>query len=261
MLTEIFEKYFVEPILYNLGYNPVNTFVYSAIFACAIILIYSIFDKKFKIKFDTNFLIAIFPFILFSSTLRVLEDVKIINSIFLISPLAYVTIFSIFFAAFVIAQIIQRKCTFPYQITLFSIGSILFLLVFSLLEIKTATPIMLHLLLFFPAIFIISILSKVKNFFRNLNGIAIASQIFDGIATFIAISFFGRVEQHFLPRFLISIFGPWVFPLIKGLVVVFILLAIDKYFENGNFRNFLKILICVLGLGQGSRDLLNCMVI
>jgi len=261
MLSEIFESYFIEPILSNSGYNPVNTLVYSIIFACAILSIYYMFDRKFRIKFDTDFFIAILPFIFFSSALRVLEDAKIVSSIFLISPLAYITIFSIFFLVFVIAWIIQKKFAYPYQLTLFSVGSVLFLLVFSLFTLKTPLPFILQLFLFSPAAFGLFLLSKTINFFKGLNGIALSSQIFDGFVTFLATSFFGRIEQHFLPRFLILQVGAWTFPLAKVLITIFVLLAIDRYFEDENFRNFLKIIVCVLGFGQGGRDLLSCMVV
>lgn len=261
MLSEIFRNYFIEPILSNYGYNPVNTLVYSIIFAGAILSIYYMFDRKFGIKFDPNFFIAIFPFIFFSSTLRVLEDAKIIASPFLISPLAYITIFSIFFPIFVIAYTIQKKYSYPYQLTLFSVGSILFLLAFSPFTLKTSFPLILQFFLFFPAAFGVYTLSRVSDFFKGLNGIALSSQIFDGFVTFLATSFFGRIEQHFLPRFLILQFGAWTFPVAKALITILILLAIDKYFKDENFANFLKIIVCVLGLGQGGRDLLSCMVI
>jgi len=257
----MFEKYFIEPILSKAGYNPINTFVYSIIFACAILSIYYMFDRKFRIKFNTHFFLAILPFIFFSSALRVLEDAKIVSSIFLISPLAYITIFSIFFPAFLIAWIFQKKFAYPYQLTLFSLGSIFFLLVFSLFTLKTPLPFILQLFLFSPAVFGLFLLSKALSFFKGLNGIALSSQIFDGFVTFLATLFFGRIEQHFLPRFLILQFGPWIFPLAKVLVTILVLLAIDRYFEDENFRNFLKIIVCILGFGQGGRDLLSCMVV
>src|SRR3989344_2713191 len=67
------QQYFIDPIIYNTGYNPVNSTFYGIILIAAFLLTYKLL-KKLKVNIDRNFFLAVIPFILLGSILRSLED-------------------------------------------------------------------------------------------------------------------------------------------------------------------------------------------
>ena len=68
---------------------------------------------------------------------------------------------------------------------------------------------------------------------------------------------FGYLEQHVVPRVLFPLFGPYAMFLLKILVVPPALWAIDRYAEDPQFAKFLKIVVFVLGLAPGFRNLVR----
>jgi len=89
------------------------------------------------------------------------------------------------------------------------------------------------------------------------NAMIIVAHLFDASATFTALTFFNYTEQHVLPNFLIDIAGPWIMFPLKIIVVWGVLYLIDKHVDSVYLRNFLKIVIVILGLAQGTRDFLT----
>ena len=94
------------------------------------------------------------------------------------------------------------------------------------------------------------------------NKIILLNHLFDSTTTTIAVSLYGYYEQHPLPNFLIRNFTPVSFILFKLVVVSLVLILLDRFEENTEFRNFLKLVIGILGAATGMRDLLRmaCMV-
>lgn len=95
-------KYFTGPVYADAedetvdgiasGYNPVNTMGYGIILALSVYWIYSLLDKK-NIDVDMRFALAIVPYILLGSVLRVLEDASYFGEplrYLMISPLIYI---------------------------------------------------------------------------------------------------------------------------------------------------------------------------
>src|SRR3989344_2100965 len=74
---DFIQQYFFDPILEYSGYNIVNTLVYGIILlVVAFYLVYPFFNRK-GVKFDTKFALAVLAFVLFGSTIRILEDLRI----------------------------------------------------------------------------------------------------------------------------------------------------------------------------------------
>ncbi|HDM05832.1 MAG TPA: DUF63 family protein, partial [Candidatus Aenigmarchaeota archaeon] len=69
-------------------------------------------------------------------------------------------------------------------------------------------------------------------------------------------------EQHPLPRFLMSFASPFSFIPIKLLIVTLVVILLDKYLEEKEFRNYIKLIIGILGAATGLRDFLRlaCLV-
>ena len=82
------EDYFINPLIYGTGYNPVNTIVYALIAVGVIFLLYKAI-RRIKIKIDEKFCIGIAPYIIIGGLWRSLQDARVLDSIFFKTPFIY----------------------------------------------------------------------------------------------------------------------------------------------------------------------------
>ena len=282
------EDYFINPVIYGTGYNIVNTITYGIILVFAV---YGLFHllRRWRIKMDERFFFGIFPFIVFGGVLRALQDAKVFNSYWLITPGIYVTVFLLAFFSLIISIKIDGRQTrffrrisepfyrirflrwspigsyirrfrtrteFRYYDSLFLIGAVSVLLLIPNLKIINWLGVTLVVLisLIFAGIFIC--LYKM-GYLSLSNSLILGAHTFDASATFVSVSFFGYWEQHVLPRFLIPLTGPWIMYPLKIGVVWCVLWLIDRHTDDSDMRNFLKIVIFILGFALGLRDTLR----
>lgn len=257
-MYEFFYKYFVDPVLNSTGYNIVNTFTYAIILVLAILLVYKVLERL-NIKIDGRFALALLPWILLGSTFRVLEDSGHFTNYFLISPLIYLTLFAFIFSFLLISLGLERQTKVNYQSYFFSFGFIFLGVFFTQVTITNFLGIFQILSLDLLFLILILKLGSLKNFTKSLfNKLTIFSQVFDANATFVSLQFYAFNEQHVVPNLLVSsLGGNWIFFIfIKLAVVITFLYFVEKYLENENFKNWIKLIVIILGLAQGTRDLL-----
>ena len=267
-ISDFFYEYFIRPIIQEEGYNPVNTITYGAILILVIYLLNLFFhwiNKRFKIKinFDEKFMLAITPFIFFGSILRVMEDAKILPfSFWFITPGIYILTFFPVIATLLIGIFLQKKKKIKLNSLLFIIG---FLFLLPLLpSIKIRNPIaFLYFFVFFSlitSIFWLLGALKFLSFLREkLNFIPFSAHIADATATFISIDFFPiYTEQHVVPKLFISFFGSAsVMYLLKIVILIPILYLINKYHEDQQLSDFLRVCIFILGMAPAVRDIVR----
>lgn len=98
-------QYFVHPIIYGDGYNVVNTVTYAIILGISLFAILWIM-KRLEISIDQRLVIATFPFIIMGASLRVIEDVKLLDP-----PLSYMFITPfVYFLAFTVTATALLAC-------------------------------------------------------------------------------------------------------------------------------------------------------
>ncbi len=272
-------EYFISPIISHSGYNPVNTIVYAmiAVVICFFV-IYPYLDKK-KIKFDYNFALSVIPYVVLGSTLRIFEEshstVHLIErsanplelGFYFLSPGIYIMIGIATVASLLISIKIAKKRKINPLKVFRNIGIIL------------ASPVVIwHLFhLTHPEAFIgIAVTAspstalayhifkkKKKKLFRDrLNVMALFGQALDGSATSIILQFYPVYkEQHFVSNAIIQAFGPFAFLITKIAVCIMILYLIDMTTRSKevtkNFAGFVKILIIILGIATGTRDMFS----
>ncbi len=266
------QQYFLDPILSNGWFNPVNTAVYSILLIIGVWLVYKLLAKM-KINIDLKFALAILPFIFWGSSTRVLHDAAVANALppainafdsapFFPTPGSYLITFGLALGVLLISLLVQRSLRFPYWKAMFSIGAVLCIINIILTPFVTFVPLALigGLTLLWTALFYPPVRFLPKHFSLPNLGI-LSAHFLDASATFIALSMFGYLEQHVVPRMLILDFGPISMFVLKIAVVVPVLILIDRYTKDTdkNFINFLKIVILILGLAPGLRDLLRLM--
>jgi len=249
MIAEDFLKYFLNPN--ELNYDIFGTLLYSIIFAIAVYFIYSGL-KKLKVKIDSRLVIAIAPWIVCGSTLRVLQDAKILNSIIFITPWIYVFVFLIFFSLLLLSLLIERKKNIFYFKIMFIAGLITDSFLLSQLNFVNFYGIALVFVFFLPWP---AILYFVKWDVRNRMVLSI--HMFDASVTVVALKFFAYFEKHVLPSFVIGLSDPLLFIPLKLFGVVIVLVLIDKFSNDKEFNNYLKLCIGVLGAATGLRDFIT----
>ena len=263
MWYDIFQTYFVDPILNASGYNWINTSVYALIFVFAVFLIYNKVLEPLKIKIDGRFALALLPYIFLGSVLRALKDSGFLISPLFVTPLIYLFIFTFTLALLVFSLFLEKKTKIPFQSYFFSFGFILAGIFFTQLQFVnfTAAAQILGLdLLIFLLVFGLGNYTKLTKSFWNKS--VIFSQLFDASSTFVSLQFWGYSEQHVLPNLIFGFFGNWSFFIVKLVVALLLLYIIDSSIKNKNFGNWIKLVVIILGIALGTRDLLriSCLV-
>ncbi len=104
---------------------------------------------------------------------------------------------------------------------------------------------------------------KLEPYIFGINLILFFGHFLDASATFIAIDYYGYVEKHVLPTFLIEIFNTAsIMFILKAVLVILVIYFIDilykKDFQNNpTMVGLIKIAVLVLGLAPGTRDVLR----
>jgi len=255
MITGWIEEKFLTPLCHY--YTLEATVAYSLILIAAVYGIYKML-QKLKVKIDGQLLIGVLPFILYGGWVRALRDHDVYQGALWCSPPIYVAVAAMTVASLLIGLFVQKRYGFAYHKTMLCIGAALLAYNFTLTVVSNylSTGIVLLLLAFWIAV-LFGINRFVPKLLTRTNAGVLAAHMFDASSTFTALTFFGYYEQHVLPSFLIGATGPWImFPLKLG-VVWAVLYAIDKYADDKQFAGFLKLIVLVLGLSQGTRDFLT----
>ena len=205
------------------------------------------------------------------------------------TPGSYIITFVLALASLFISLGIQKKMHIPYWKTLFVIGMAMFLFNAALLPLSSTVPLtyiglvsLAWAALFFGLGYLpgtgfmkgrakkIGKLKELNKFlgeiFTGMNSSIMSAHLFDATATFFAIALFstvggqGYTEQHFLSRTLMPFLGPQVMFLLKLVVVLPVLYFINRHVEDKEFRNFMLLIVLILGLAPASRNLARLMV-
>jgi len=257
LLLDFFNQKFLQPLCHY--YTPEATIVYGLILCAAALGTYKLL-QKLKIRIDKNFFLALLPFILYGGWTRALRDhnLGIYTTKLFCSPPIYFVIFAIALASLLFGILIQRKFKIEYYKIMATVG-ILFLiynLTLTVINNWFAFFVILGLTSFWAIIFFGISYLKPK-LLSKINAGILTAHTLDASSSFTAMQFFGYLEQHVLPRALVSLTGPWVMFPLKIIVVLAVLLMLDKYCKDNFFKNFLKIIILILGLALGIRNFLT----
>jgi uncharacterized membrane protein len=248
-------NYFLNP--YEEGYTIEKTFVFAVLFVLLAFVIYKLL-KKLKIKIDRRLLIATLPFVLFGSSLRVIVDSGIITNqtlrILLTTPNIYIIISLLTISLLYLSVTLQKKNIVRYHKIMFLIGSTLFIVSLSFIRFVNFYGALLIFLFSLPWLLFCLFFKK----WSFENRFALFFQMLDANATFVSLNFFPLYkEQHVIPNFIISLFGPYSFVIVKFIAVISILVLIDRFSKDRELNNYVKIIIGFLGAATGFRDSLR----
>ncbi|MCD6215527.1 MAG: DUF63 family protein [Candidatus Aenigmarchaeota archaeon] len=247
-------KYFIEPIQAGSGYNVYNTLVYSIVFILFVLLFLNLF-KKWKIKINKNFLLAVSPYILMGGLFRVLQDSGIVKSFLFVTPFSYFLTTAVCLLALIISRKINRK---KYLLLWSIFAIVLDIILLSFIRITNFYAAVLIISLFFSWVLFVAGIRKIINwpFLTDLNSSLLLVHIFDATTTFVSVKFFNYVEEHVLATIFINWFGPAGIYIVKIPAVLLVLYVVEKE-DDKQLKNMLKLCILILGLAPGLRNLLR----
>jgi len=248
MVLENFYNFFCS----TTGYTVESTTIFAIILIVFVYLIFWIL-KFLKIRVDRRLAIAISPYIILGSSLRVLKDAEIIENCLFQTPAIYFFTLGITLSLLIITTIIERKKNIPYYKIMFIIGLFLIGPILGVIQYRNFTGIGYIIAYLIPWTIILKLIPWLKE-----NKVVTGLHTFDGTVTFVSLNYFGYYEQHVLPRYLINLFGnPFSFVILKFMALVIILFIIDRYSEDKEFNNYIKLIIGILGAATGTRDFLR----
>lgn len=279
-ITDFIDKYYMDPIKNDTGYNPVNTLTYALLFVAAVWLLHEHFFKKKKIKIDRDFMKSILGWIIFGGSLRVIEDIGITSSFLFSTPYIYILVFGISFLTLLPSlsllktkkiKLIRTWGLAGYTLTALTIIAI----IITAKSLNFIGFVMIYAAwLGWLAMFLIikKYSKKAKTFLTNWNLAAIMAHLLDASGTFVSMTYYGFIEKHVIGNALITYLqaneillinssGSWAMFALKLAVVPLILFAIDKYSETEEEKRYLKMIIIILGIGIGIRNSLELLVL
>lgn len=281
--SQFVEEYFINPVVERTGYNIVNTLVYAIIAIVCVFIIYRVLKKNF----DRKFIYYIIPFVLLGSTIRVITD-SIDSGIaqnYISNPLIAAVVNSqIYNYGFATATpgiyIITAALTLTLLLLLkkskaFAIAGIILWASHFIVLIPMFKHFHFFALLIAIAIAcaVVGILA-IRRYIRNVQSkLAIFAHSLDGASTFIAVDVFNRfaqeclelkrcyTEQHVVARTLEALgLGAIPFLFLKLLFATVACAIIERECKDENEKNFIYLIIIILGLAPGVRNTLRILV-
>ncbi|KAF5423250.1 MAG: putative membrane protein [Candidatus Methanomarinus sp.] len=271
-LQDFIYTYYINPIKYDLGYNPVNTITWAIILGFVIFVIFKILNKL-EIRADWEFTKAILPYIVVGSTLRVMEDAELfkppLTYVFTTPPI-YVLMFIVTILLLIISIRLHKSGYIENWKRSFAIAGIVWSLInlgVLLLSGSLVNPgILIIVFLLGTGITLIFyfVFKKIGyTLFNNQVNITILwAHLLDASSTFIGVDFMDYHEKHVVPTLLIDLAGTAsiMIPL-KIIIFIPVIYILDTQFEKDDesekLKDLVKLVIIILGLAPATRNTLS----
>jgi uncharacterized membrane protein len=257
-------KYYIDPIIYDTGYNPVDTVTWAIILGLTILGLIRLLSR-WDLLMDERLLLSTLPYVLAGSSLRVIEDADLVAApwrYFLITPLIFFLVFLITAACLIITRKIWGEKFHARYAAIGFLWTFFNLAVLSTLGFKNtwviAAVFLLGSLLTGGILFCRRRLSALKFLDDKFNQMIIYAHMLDASSTYFGVDWFYYYEKHVVPTFLINLTGSAaiMFPL-KLIILLPVLSMIDKSLQDPSLRNLTKLTLITLGLAPAIRNTLR----
>ncbi|MFW9993088.1 MAG: DUF63 family protein, partial [Candidatus Odinarchaeota archaeon] len=98
-------------------------------------------------------------------------------------------------------------------------------------------------------------------FMTRDNLFTLSAQMFDAIVSYVSITFYSYEAKQLITDFLFSTFGKWSFITAKLLLVTFLLVSVDFFWDNKTQAAWIKWAFLIVSIGTGSRDFLRLITV
>ncbi len=261
------------------SYNPVDTLTYAILLGISIFGVLRLLEAL-NVEIDTRFMLAVTPYIIAGSSLRVLEDSNVFEpplKYLFITPPIYFFMFAVTMGVLALAIHLQKKGKIhDYQNFFACAGMVWTLINIAVLltarDVKNPVPAAAILTLGILTTSTIFLISRSQNFTLLTNKLNISilfTHLLDASSTFIGMDWLEYYEKHVAPTFFIDLAGNYtahpslvMYPL-KLLVFIPVLYILDCKFDNNKERKLIalmKLAILVLGLSPATRNTLRILM-
>jgi uncharacterized membrane protein len=264
-LMQFIEKYYIDPIVMDSGYNPINTVTWALLLGVFLWLAQKAF-VRYDIRIDHRFILSTIPYIVAGASLRVVEDAELLSApakYMLITPIIYflvaaVALFALMFSRHIFSRSGGKRYLIPYSIFGIVWSCLNLVLLFHagaqrpwviLLVASAGTLAMAGIMLF----------SSHLPFLQDrLKLLVLYSHMLDASSTYIGVDFLGYIEKHVVPTFVIERLGSGIvmYPL-KLLVLIPVLFLMDESMEKDDLQGIVLLCLLVLGLAPAIRNTLR----
>jgi uncharacterized membrane protein len=272
-------KYYINGIINDTSYNPVDTLTYAILLGISLFGVLKLLEKL-DVEIDTRFMIAVTPYILAGSSLRVLKDSKVFTpplEYLFVTPIIYFFMFAVTISILVLAIALERKGKIKDYHAFFGYAGLVWTAVniATLLAVdKITNPVPAAAILFLGIITtgIVYLVSRQSGFALltdKLNISILFTHLLDASSTFIGMDWLGYYEKHVAPTFFIDMAGNYIdhpslvmYPL-KLLVFIPVLYMLDNKFDTEKEKKLIgmmKLAILVLGLSPATRNTLRILM-
>ncbi len=278
-LWQYIYKYFINGIVNDASYNPVDTVTYAILLGISLFCVYRLL-VKLKIEIDTRFIIAVTPYILAGSSLRVLEDSRFflppVQYLF-VTPVIYFVVFAVTISFLLLALALERSgkikdyhgffCAAGIAWTLANIAILLY--IGEVKHIDYAIAILTLGILSTGTVYFVSRMFNFALLTDRLNISILFAHLLDASSTYVGMDWLGYYEKHVVPTFFIDMAGNFtdhpalvMYPL-KLLVFVPVFYLLDSQLDDEKDKKLLplmKLVILVLGLSPAVRNTLRILM-
>lgn len=268
-ISQFVSTYYVDPIIYDSGYNPVNTITWALVLGICIFGVLMLLER-IKVTIDERFIFSVMPFVVAGSSLRVIEDAGMFRP-----PVQYLfitpTIYFVVFAVTVLCLLVSRWLknagkvkdfheTFAsFGILWFAANILVLLYVENIIHPYVPVLILSSGTLITFLVYRLTDYSGFALFSNRLNLSIMWVHLLDASSTIVGIDMLGYYEKHVVPAYLIDLTGTAIvmYPL-KLAIFLPILYLLDTQFDEDDksqtLKTFVKMVIIVLGLSPACRN-------
>ena len=113
VIEQFIYRYYIDPLIYDTGYNPVNTITGAVLVVVGVFFIskvWELWEEKWGV--DRSIFLSLIPYIFVGASLRVMEDADVFDAplrYLLITPLIYIITVSLGIIIFIISNTISTK--------------------------------------------------------------------------------------------------------------------------------------------------------
>lgn len=268
-ISQFISTYYIDPILYDEGYNIFNTITWALVLGVCIFGVMKLLNRM-KVTIDDKFILSVIPFVFAGSSLRVIEDAGLFKppmQYLFITPNIYFAVFAVTVLCLVVSKWIQKAGKVEDYRTAFAILGILWTAVnvVVLLYVENIVRPTVPVLIVGAATVLTFLVYKISKyggyelFTNKLNLSIVFAHLLDASSTIVGIDMLGYYEKHVIPSYLIDLTGTaFVMYPLKLMIFVPVLYVLDTQFdedeESRTLRTLVKMVIIILGLSPAFRN-------
>lgn len=269
-IKEFLYTYYIHPITYDTGYNPINTITWALMLGLMVFVLWKIL-KKLGIVIDKRFIAAVSPYIFVAASLRVMEDADLFSppiSYMLITPLIYFLIFFCCVAILVILRVLSGPDRINEYKVVFGLIGVLWFIANMILLLRNEAivrPWVLFAVIGISGMIILVIYvvgSKLHATFltETLNVSVLAAHLLDASSSYIGIDLLGYHGKHVIEGMIVESTGSaaGMFLLKLGIIMP-VLYLLDIIFEEREIelKNLVLLVLITIGLAPAVRNTLR----